>query len=206
MRQDIASLLSWHSANKRNFPWRDPKVGPFHVLIAETLLRRTAANRVAPVFQTIVANYPRPEDLSRARMSELKRVLYPLGLSSRAAHLKILGAEIEERGRVPTEVTELVELPLVGDYTARAVLLTLGSGHQIPIDANILRIVRRVWGGRPLSFYDAQLNHWGKDAQRDTFFALLDLGALICRPIRPKCSVCPLSDYCIYARSNARLD
>jgi A/G-specific adenine glycosylase len=97
----------------------------------------------------------------------------------------------------------IVGLPLVGDYTAKATALTLGTGSEIPLDTNILRITKRMWGNMSSGELTKRLNIWAADNVREVFFALIDLGAFVCRPTNPKCSTCPISISCVNRR---RLD
>ena len=113
----------------------------------------------------------------------------------------MLAAAVESHGGVPLSLPELKCLPLVGDYTAKATLLTLGYRCQVPFDVNVNRIAVRLWGALPKRVLEKRLDRFTGGGPRKVFFALIDLGAFVCRPTNPKCEICPLSNLCTYYES-----
>src|SRR5216684_2226008 len=97
------SLLNWHAWSARRFPWRTHIGDPYPILVAELMLRKTTARQVAEVYPRFIAVYPSPERLARAHIDRLRRMLHPLGLSTRATLLKALGKSLvaDHAGRVP---------------------------------------------------------------------------------------------------------
>src|SRR5947209_19613463 len=104
-------LLEWHDGASRSFPWRHTS-DPYHVLIAEMMLRRTQARQVVAVYNRFIDRYPDAVSLDRASTDEVTEILHPLGLSWRAANFKILAHEIVTlyRGKVPRDRQSLVPL------------------------------------------------------------------------------------------------
>jgi len=127
-------LLSWFEVHERSFPWRMTHV-PFRILIAEKLLQQTAATgAVIAAYEELNRRYPTPEALAGAPLAVLQRIISPLGFHYRAAELKKIAKLIvaKHRGQVPSKFPDLMRLPGVGDYCARAVLC-FGFGRDVPV-------------------------------------------------------------------------
>jgi A/G-specific adenine glycosylase len=195
-------------AHGRKFPWRSRGTSGYRMLVAEVLLRQTRAEDVVEVWRTLIAKYPTPAALARARLDVLRRILRPLGLNrQRAIALKRISETIvrEFKGRVPSTLESLLSIPHVGLYAACA-LLCFKFGVPTPIvDSNILRVFGRLTGqdlGRDLRRnHDAWSLAWsilpGKYARTHNY-GLLDFSALLCRPKAPLCDRCSLRRSCDY--------
>src|SRR5579884_1512194 len=147
IHQFQAHLRAWGLENERLFPWRTTE-NPFHILIAELMLRRTQARQVVPVYQQFVAQYPDAQMLAKAPPEEVARLLFPLGLAWRVPAFQQMAQVIvvEHGGQVPLHYETLLTLPGVGDYVASAVCC-FASGQAIPIiDTNTVRVVGRLFG------------------------------------------------------------
>lgn len=199
-------LLGWAADNLRDFPWRRPGATPYEVLVAELLLKRTTAAAAARVYPTFMELYPHVRALSKADEAELSVVLQPLGLSrQRARATRQLASALQGRGgRIPKNIRALEGLPGLGTYAARAVM-TFGFGIRTAVvDGNVERVLRRVFGQAVGSNATRsvivelagdllpRLNHAAFN------FALIDLGAEVCKPSNPRCHVCPLRKGCDY--------
>ncbi len=199
-------LLGWAAENLRDFPWRRRGVTPYEVLVAELLLKRTTATAAARVYPTFIERYPDVRALSMADETELSAVLQPLGLSrQRAQVITELATVLHGRGgRIPKTVRALEGLPGLGAYAARAVM-TFGFGIRTAVvDGNVERILRRVFGEAvaPDVTRKAVVELAGQLLPRSRHqafnFALIDLGAEVCKPTKPRCHVCPLRKGCDY--------
>jgi A/G-specific adenine glycosylase len=181
-------------------------------LIAELLLQRTRADLVEPLYHRFLSTYPDAEALATTEPAQTEELLRPLGFLHRSRRLPALGRALVERhgGRVPRSKRALVSLPGVGEYVANAVL-TIAFGRRMPLlDPNVIRLLARVLGrtsarARPRD--DAALWEFvgellPRRRAREFSLALVDLGALVCRP-RPHCYVCPLRSRCRAFRSGA---
>lgn len=208
------ALLAWYERHRRRFPWRR-KSDPYAILIAEKLLQQTAARAVVvQAYQQLLKEYPSPRRLAKARILDLEEIIRPLGFLYRARELQALGQELvaQHRGKVPRTLQELLALPGVGDYAARAVL-SFAYGEDVPIvDTNVARFLYRIYGiegrmpsnpARKKSLLElaATLVPFGRSKEWN--LAVLDLCAAICTPSKPKCSLCPLQEYCLYANETS---
>lgn len=204
-----AQLLSWFRSHSRHFPWRDT-TDPYEILIAEKLLQRTAAREtVVRAYARIMTDYPSVQTLSDATESELREVLQPLGLQYRSTELISVAREIHEEygGEIPCTLEILESLTGIGSYTARAILCFAYQMDVPIVDANVARILYRVFNlpghlpanpARKRSLLDLAKKLLPPGSSRDFNLALVDLGALVCTPSDPDCPVCPLLIECAY--------
>ncbi len=203
-------LLGWYTANRRDFPWRNTN-NSFKVLLAEKLLQHTRARDiVVSAYTDLLAKYPDPQSLMNANEEDIRKIIQPLGLVYRASEIKRMAAEIVELygGEVPANLGELLNLTGVGDYCARAVL-SFAYNQNVPIvDTNVARFLHRLCGiSDSLPTNPARkkyLRHLAtqllpENTARDFNFAILDLCASVCTPQEPKCYICPLHEWCVYA-------
>lgn len=197
-------LSIWGKDHQRIFPWRTIN-NPFHILIAELMLRRTQARQVIPVYNRFVAQYPDANSLAKAPPEEVVEILFPLGLAWRVPAFQQMAQVLVTKhdGQVPGHYKTLLTLPGVGDYVASAVCC-FAFGQAFPIiDTNTVRVAGRLFGiathaesrrRQPIRQLLSDL--LDKHNPRAYNYALLDLAALICTPPRPLCEICPLVRYC----------
>jgi len=199
-------LLRWGRANFREFPWRHDR-DPYRLLITEVLLKQTGARQILAVREHILQKYGCPEHLAAADLRQLKATVHPLGLGSqRSRHLVELGKALALKGKVPRTRRHLQQLPGVGPYSANAVAC-FAYGHRCAaVDVNVARVVARFFGIQVIRgelrknelVLRRAANLVDGSNPRHLNWALLDLGALVCRPA-PRCSICPLKSQCEYA-------
>jgi A/G-specific adenine glycosylase len=198
-------LLDWFESNKRDFSWRKPGLTPFQLLIAEIMLQKTGANQVENLFPVFIKKFPDAISIGKIKDEKLEEFLHPLGLFKRRARdIKKTAQQINENGnKVPRTRKELMELPGVGEYIANAVLC-FALKKPVPIvDANVGRIMKRVFSfpvksapSRDKNLFEKMKEILPKKKARDFNLALLDFAALICLPRKPRCDECPLSQSC----------
>lgn len=206
-------LLAWYNQNGRRFPWRETS-DPYAILIAEKLLQQTRAGEsVASAYQVLLSTYPSPEALSEAKLADVTAIVQPLGLAYRAAELIDLAAGLVSLhgGAVPNDLSSLMVLTGVGDYSARAVL-SFAFGYDVAVvDTNVARIFYRVFDipgrmpsnpARKRRLIDLATALLPAGQARQFNLALLDLGALVCTPRSPDCEDCPVLKYCNYGKTN----
>ncbi len=204
-------LAKWGAANVRNYPWRRT-TEPYHLLVAESLLQKTDADTVAPIYELFIDRYPTLRDLAAAELADVAKLLEPLGLFFRAKRLQDCALIIiqDYKGKVPQDQKQLLKLPGIGDYTARAIGSQAFNQPLAVLDANVARIFERFFGLQGERVKSRCKILWGaadliapKKAVGKWNLALLDFGALVCEAPNPDCEQCPLSVKCKwFARSN----
>ena len=198
------AVLTWFARQGRDFPWRHTS-NPFHVLMAEVLLRQTQAERVAKPYLELIGRYPDAYAMAQADVDELREWFKPLGLVKRGDRL-VRAAQIlvnDHGGQVPNDLQTLMALPGLGVYSARAILC-LAFDEPFPmIDEASGRVLRRVLGDvsdRP-AYSDSKLLKAAaellpSETSREFNLALLDIAAGYCHPRSPTCDRCPLLNSC----------
>ena len=180
------ALLAWFDLQGRSFPWREPGRSSYEILVAEILLQRTTAAKVAQAYNAFLARYPSWSALAHTTSKDLQEYLKPLGLwLQKALVFRSLATAIEERGGfVPATRAELEQLPGIGQYIANAVLLTLYHMPEPLLDVNMARVLERFFGPRKLADirYDPFLQTLSRcvvNAERSlqVNWAILDLGS-----------------------------
>ena len=200
------SLLEWWHKNGRSFPWRNTN-NPYHILISEILLHRTRADQARRVYEELIGRFPTVRELALSDPEEVMRILYPLGLHWRGRLLLKMAREIHQKysGVIPSSPDELESLPGVGKYIASAVRC-FAFNESVPLlDTNTLRILGRLFGikvtdssRRKEYFIKLYMSLMDKKHPREFNYAMIDLGALVCTPKKPRCGECPLLNHCIY--------
>ena len=211
-------LLAWFAENRRVFTWRVSR-DPFYVLLAEILLRKTGAWAVEQHLPRILAAYPDAYALAGAEEPGIIEVLSPLGLlRQRARQLQELGRTLVQQfdGQVPQEVEALARLPGVGGYTAGIVASTCFGAHVPAVDANVARLLCRVFDLIPSHFearkstnvwrLAAMLMQCTQEAGVNLTWAELDLAALVCTARKPDHAGCPLQTACLLVKRRAVVD
>ncbi len=203
-------LLEWGERNRRAFPWRETH-DPWRILLAEVLLHRTRADQVVPVYRAVVARYPDPAAMARARLRELESAVRSLGLRWRVPLMREMARQIVRRhgGRVPADREALLALPGVSDYIAGAVRALAFQQPDPVLDTNTVRVLGRLFGlpvregsRRSRRFRDLMALLMAGERPGDLLLSTLDLAALVCRPRDPRCPECPLRDLCTYGRKH----
>ena len=203
------AVLGWYGEHARDLPWRRPGTSAWAVLVSEIMLQQTPVARVLPAYEAWLARWPRPADLAAARPGEAVRMWGKLGYPRRALRLHETARAVVDRhgGRVPDDLDQLLGLPGVGAYTARAVAaFAYGRRHPV-VDTNVRRVVARAVLGhgdagpasttRDLAAVEALLP---ADEARAARFGvgLMELGALVCTARAPRCGACPVAARCAW--------
>ena len=201
-----AALLAWFAddpAARRDLPWRRTR-DPWSILVSEVMLQQTQVARVVPVFVRFLDRFPTPAACAAAAAGDVVRAWSGLGYNRRAVNLHHTETIVMKRhgGRLPTALADLVALPGVGPYTARAVLAFSAEADVGVLDTNAARVLARVVAGRPLARDEAQRladalvpreRSWAWNS------AVLDLGATVCTATAPRCPACPVERWCVWA-------
>ena len=208
--QDLPAdfFSNWYVSSGRQFPWRDPDVSPFGLLVAEILLKQTRAEHVATVWPSLMRLYPNAEELAMADPQQIFQLIEGLGFGNqRTIALLELAAAVAEAGELPAEPCELSKLPYVGMYTSHAVAC-FGFQRQVPaVDTNVVRVISRITGIEPPSdirrapaIWELAWSLLPDGLVKEHNYGLLDFAAAVCRSRSPLCSQCPLNCKCAYRK------
>ena len=205
----VPAVSEWFQREARDLPWRRPGFGAWGILVSEVMLQQTPVVRVIPRLEEWLERWPTPADLAAVPSGEAVRAWHRLGYPRRALNLHAAAVAITERhgGVVPRSVEELLALPGVGDYTARAVAaFAYGDRHPV-VDTNVRRVIARAIKGqgeagppstrRDLAAMEAILPIDEADA-RLAGAAIMELGAMICTARVPRCDDCPIAEQCAW--------
>ena len=169
------------------------------------MLQRTQVRQVTPIFEKFIQKFPEPRPVSEKDLEEL---LFPLGLKHRIKRVANLMTKLASIREVPNTMEDLLKLPGVGVYIASAVLC-FGFGQDVPVvDPNVVRVLSRVMGFRSAKkrphtdpkIWEFAARIVPKQMGRAFNEALIDFGALICKP-KPICKECPMPDICYYFKN-----
>ena len=198
-------VTEWYAGAARDLPWRRPGTSAWAVLVSEVMLQQTPVARVLPAYDAWLQRWPTPAALATDEPGEAVRMWGRLGYPRRALRLHAAAVAIVERhgGELPRTVTELLALPGVGDYTARAIAAFAHRQRQPVVDTNVRRVVARAVEGvadaavtrRDLATVEALLPADGEAAAVGSV-ALMELGALVCTARTPRCERCPIAARC----------
>ena len=199
-------LLNWYSKSGRPLPWRHTR-DPYAILVSEFMLQQTQVATVLPYYKEWLRRFPNFGSLARASGTAVLHAWQGLGYYARARNLHASARLVMDRhhGRLPESIPQMRKLPGIGKYTAHAVAV-FGFDQSLPIvEANSARVWSRVFSLRiPLDSASGQKALWNRAATliprkyAATYnSALLDLGALVCLPRNPKCSICPVRKFCL---------
>lgn len=200
-----ARLLHWYGENARQLPWRDHP-DPYAIWVSEIMLQQTRVDTVVPYFERWMKRFPTVDMLARASQQQVLGLWEGLGYYSRARNLHQAAQIVVNKysGKLPRRVDLLLSLPGIGRYTAGAIASIAFGMDEATLDGNIRRVLARVFDLRqPVRSSAAEKKLWelaadhlppGQAGQYNQ--ALMELGATICTPRKPRCEQCPLTDMC----------
>ena len=200
-------ILKWYDLNKRSLPWRQKissEKKQYYTLVSEFMLQQTQVATVIPYFKRFIKNIPNLETLASFQDRKLIKLWEGLGYYSRVRNLKKTAQIIikDFKKKIPDNFLDLKSLPGVGDYTASAISAIAFNKPIIPLDGNIERVLKRyLYLKKESQIQKKNLIKNKKvfgisDRSSDYAQALMELGALICKPNNPICEECPISKNC----------
>jgi len=201
-------ILYWYDNNKRSLPWRircSIKKKEYFTLVSEFMLQQTQVKTVIPYFHNFIKDIPNFQSLSKVTETKLLKCWQGLGYYSRAKNLKKSAKIIVNNysGRLPNNFEELKKLPGIGDYTASAILAIVFNQKIIPLDGNIERVLKRILNLKTEDEIKKENLHkqkkiFGKTSRSGDYAqALMEIGALLCKPKNPHCDKCPIIRNCL---------
>lgn len=203
------NLARYGTVIQKKLPWRKQRT-PYRIFLAEILLVRTRADVVARIYEDVFSQYPDIFKLAKADEADLRKALYPLGLSKRVPYIIKAAHHIcdNHNGKIPKDLDILLKIPGLGMYAASAVAVFAYNQKLVPSDVNILRFIARFTGLemenktkgskqlRELTPFLSEDNT-GLSTEK-----LLDFTRLICRPRNPLCGQCYLTRQCKYFKDS----
>ena len=201
------NILKWYDNNKRNLPWRkktSTKNREYFTLVSEFMLQQTQVKTVIPYFENFVKKFPNLKSLARANDQRILKNWEGLGYYSRARNLKKTAIKLlkEFNGNLPKDIKKLKSLPGIGEYTSRSILAIAHNKPYIPMDGNVERIIKRIFllkteneiTKENLIIKKSFFNYSKRSS--DYAQAIMEIGALVCKPTLPLCGICPLTVNC----------
>ena len=203
-----SKLLSWYKKNKRFLPWRQEQVNknpnPYFIFVSEYMLQQTTVPTVIKRFEEFIKKWPTLKKFSKISEPSILSFWSGLGYYSRARNLLKAAKIIDKNfmGQIPNNLDDLLSLPGVGDYTAKAILGIGFNKPTMPLDANIERIIARIFAYQhPISdiknkLKEQSINFISPKSSSKLIQAFMDYGSLVCTPRNPKCNICLIQIHC----------
>lgn len=196
-------LLDWYARCQRDFLWRHTR-DPYAILIAETMLQQTGVERVIAHYPVFLTRFPTLHDLAQAPTADIIRQWQGLGYNRRAVYLQQTARRALERwGGLPHTIEDLLTLPGVGQYTARAVACFAFAVETAVCDVNVRRVLTRLLRGQedrrlsPAAALALAASVLPPGRARDWNQGLMDFGSAVCTGANPRCQTCPLQARCL---------
>lgn len=206
-RRLAAELLAWYDGHRRVLPWRalaGRRPDPYHVWLSEIMLQQTTVRTVGPYFRDFIQRWPTVGALAAAKLDEVLHAWQGLGYYARARNLHRCAQAVsrDHGGRFPESEEVLLTLPGIGAYTAAAIAAIAFDRKATVVDGNVERVVARLFAVEtPLPGAKAVLRELAAtltpdERPGDFAQAMMDLGAVLCTPRRPRCVLCPWREAC----------
>ena len=196
------AILAWYAEQGRPLAFRRTR-DPYAILVSEAMAQQTQASRAAAYWELFMEQFPTMESLAAATPAAVLRAWQGLGYDRRALALWRTARIVvdEHGGRIPSSVVELQALPGVGPYTARAVAALAFGAPVGAVDVNVRRVLGRIVAGDAVALsapaiQDVADNAVPPDRPGEWTHALMDVGAILCRPRAPRCDACPARPWC----------
>jgi len=210
VEQIRSALTKWYKKNSRKLPWRESK-NPYVIWVSEIMLQQTQVNTVIPYFQRFCEKFPDIQALAASDLQDVLKLWEGLGYYARARNFYKAAQTVvdEHRGIVPDDRASFMALPGVGDYIAAAVLSIAFNKPLAVVDGNVKRVLSRLFEidvpvnvSSSYKVFKATANELLDVDDPGTFNqAVMELGALICKPSKPDCSICPVSKCCLAVKN-----
>jgi len=201
-------LIEWYSLHARLLPWRKVNknnlLNPYFVFVSEYMLQQTTVNTVNNKFKNFILRWPTLNNLAKANEPQILKFWSGLGYYSRARNLLKSAKLIKNnfKNKIPQSYNDLIKLPGVGDYTANAILGIAFNKSVMPIDANIERILARLYAiDIPINQVKKKLkilanNFRSQNNSSNLIQSFMDYGSEVCLPRNPKCDDCGINKFC----------
>ncbi len=205
LKQFRKRLLNWYAANARALPWRNTR-NPYHIWVSEVMLQQTQVQTAVPYYNRFFKQFPDLETLARANLQSVLKIWEGMGYYGRARNLHHAAKQVvkEHNSIIPDTLMEFRKLKGVGEYIGSAVMSIAFHQPHAVVDGNVKRVLARLYemddpvnrSSSHKTFHQAasELLDTGNPSAFNQ--AMMELGALVCRPKNPKCSHCPVQKHC----------
>ena len=209
-------ILAWYDNSKRKLPWRVGKKSPkklYYRLLSEFMLQQTQVKTVIPYFNNFTKKFKTLHSLSKSNEKEILKMWEGLGYYRRARNLLACSKELVNKynSKLPNKLEELKKLPGIGDYTSNALLGLVHNKPTLALDGNVKRVFSRILNieEKKINFnkliYKNKVNLFNTNRNADFVEALMEFGAMKCKPKDPNCLTCCLNKSCKYFISNKKV-
>ena len=209
-------ILAWYDNNRRKLPWRVGKKSPkklYYRLLSEFMLQQTQVKTVIPYFINFTKKYKTLKALSKSNEKDVLKMWEGLGYYRRAKNLLACSKQLVRghKSILPNTIEEIKKLPGIGNYTGNALLGLVYNQPTIAIDGNVKRVFSRYFNKEEKKIdYDQvfeknKKNLFNINRNSDFVEALMEFGALTCKPKNPNCITCCLNKSCNYFKSNNKI-
>lgn len=202
-------IEQWYNQHKRALPWRQT-TNPYYIWLSEIILQQTRVEQGRAYYERFVQTFPTVQDLASAPEEAVLLLWQGLGYYSRARNLHKAAQQIAAMGDFPSDYKTILSLPGVGPYTAAAIAsFAFGQPYAV-LDGNVFRVLSRYFGiDTPIDSTEGKkefkaLADEMLDKKRPSLYnqAIMDFGAMLCKPIGADCGSCPLRDGCMAYEQN----
>jgi len=205
MKHFSPKIITWYNQNKRDLPWRNTK-DAYLIWLSEIILQQTRVDQGMAYYLKFAGHFPKVKDLALADNDKVMKLWQGLGYYSRARNLHTTAKTIHTiyKGKFPTAYEDILSLKGVGEYTAAAIASFAYNKPHAVVDGNVYRVLSRIFGiETPIDsssgkkeFYKLANELIDKKNPGLHNQAVMEFGAMQCKPVNPDCSVCPLSIHC----------
>ena len=205
-------LVSWYQNYKRDLPWRNT-VNPYHIWLSEIILQQTRVLQGTPYYLAFLKAFPTIEDLANAPEDKVLKMWQGLGYYSRARNLHFTAKDIVNNfgGEFPKDYKQVLRFKGIGVYTAAAITSFAFDMPYAVVDGNVIRVLSRVFGVSIPFDTSAGKKQFQQLAQELLIEkeaaiynqAIMEFGAIQCKPKSPNCSSCPMQDFCVAYTTNS---
>ena len=207
-------IINWYNLNKRDLPWRKT-TDAYVIWLSEIILQQTRVEQGLPYFNRFLENYPTVVDFANASETEILKHWQGLGYYSRGRNMLFTAKQVvdQHQGVFPFSYNELIKLKGIGEYTAAAISSFANNEAKAVLDGNVFRVLARYYGvEQPINSTLGKqafvtLANQLIDGQKPSLYnqAIMEFGALQCKPKSPLCAICPLQQSC-FAYLNNKVD
>ena len=205
-------LINWYNTNKRDLPWRHT-TDAYTIWLSEIILQQTRVEQGLPYFYSFLEKYPTVSHFASAPEDDILKLWQGLGYYSRGRNMLKTAIQVQQEygGTFPTTYNELIKLKGIGEYTAAAIASFSANEPQAVLDGNVFRVLSRYLGiSEPIDstigkkiFKQAAADLLNTEDPAAHNQAMMELGAMVCKPKNPACATCPLQLSCYAFLHNA---